>query len=71
MLSAGHQLERNFTWLNKQFSGHLLCKTLWAVILVFFFCVCVHAWDLAVGLRPGGSICVQLCTASLAILGAV
>lgn len=40
MLSAGHQLERNFTWLNKQFSGHLLCKTLWAVILVFF-CVCV------------------------------
>lgn len=46
MLSAGHQLERNFTWLNKQFSGHLLCKTLWAVIL--FFCVCMPGtwlWD--------------------------
>lgn len=41
MLSAGHQLERNFMWLNKQFSGHLLCKTLWAVILVVSLCACL------------------------------
>ena len=64
MLSAGHQLERNFTWLNKQFSGHLLCKTLWAVILVVSLSVCL---GFGCGTQAWWDICVQLCTASLAI----
>lgn len=50
--------------LNKQFSGHLGCKTVGCYSACFLMC------------RPGVAVdsgvvgvCVQLCTASLAVLG--